>query len=286
MQSLRQLFQHYRKIHSALPSFNIDNFVIYQAIEIAVSQTNLPCLVQLSHGEDRFIRAERLFMLVKKAQADGLPIYLNMDHSQNLPRLKKLLQLGFDMVHFDGSGLNLSENLAKSLELSNFIHQQFPNPETRPLLEVEINKITSTSTGVSLENLTNPKEAFDFMQKTNADLLAVSLGNLHGRPPEGLQESLNLDLFQEITNLLPSRVFYTMHGGSGISSSQLSQTINRGVVKININTDLRLAYLKELRFELQNQNTEKIYEYYQPVVNLLQKIVTEKLLAFQNLSHV
>jgi len=78
----KQVFTDAQTNHTALPSFNIDTFEIYQAVESVVKELNLPCLVQLSEGEDKFIQAERLFMLVKKAQTDGLPIYLNMDHGK------------------------------------------------------------------------------------------------------------------------------------------------------------------------------------------------------------
>jgi len=106
MNTLRQYLDQYKSQHFAIPAFNIDCFEIYQAVEDVVAETGLPCIVQLSAGEDKFIQAERLFMLVKKARVDGLPIFLNMDHGKDLSRLEHLTSLGFDMVHFDGSNLD------------------------------------------------------------------------------------------------------------------------------------------------------------------------------------
>src|SRR3989339_970887 len=111
MKSLFEVFTQYRSRNHALPAFNIDSFEVYQAVEVAVRDTALPCIVQLSPGEDKFIQAERLFLLVRKANIDGLPIYLNMDHGHDTSRLLSLVSLGFDMVHLDGSDLEYSVNL-------------------------------------------------------------------------------------------------------------------------------------------------------------------------------
>ncbi len=277
---LRQLLLSYKEANRALPSFNIDTFAVYQAIEDAVAISKLPCLVQLSAGEDQFVQAERLFMLVKKAQADGLPIYLNMDHCHDLPRMKKLLQLGFDMVHFDGSALPFNENLQQSQDLLTFLQTTYPDAETRPLLEVEFNKINLVEHGIDPESLTTPEQASTFLQQAPADLLAISVGNLHGVPTSGLAEHIDLDLFQKIISACPTSTLFTMHGGSGLDPNELKKSIGLGVVKININTDLRLAYHSELKHQLEIQSTQKMYDYYKPVITKMREIATQKLLQF------
>ena len=74
MKSLSQILTSARQQQTAIPAFNIDSFEIYQAVESVVADINQPCIVQLSPGEDNFIQAERLFILVQKARLDGLPI--------------------------------------------------------------------------------------------------------------------------------------------------------------------------------------------------------------------
>ena len=271
---LKEIISNYKVEHSAMPSFNIDSFEIYQAVEAAVADTQLPCLVQLSANEDSFIQAERLFMLVKKANADGLPIYLNMDHGQDLPRLLQMVKLGFDMVHFDGSRLEYVENLNAA---TNFIAQvKTINPNL--IVEVEFNKINLVDKGVSPESYTSPEQAFEFMTKTDADLLAVSIGNLHG-VRANLPEIIDLSRFQEIINQLPNALF-TLHGGSGIQPELVASAIKMGIVKININTDLRLQFRKSLETNLQTNSSEKIYDYFAPAISDVQTVIKHKLLAF------
>lgn len=270
MQSLRQLFLGYQSQQKALPAFNIDCFEIYQAIEEAVRQTNLPCIVQTSTSEDQFLQAERLFLLVKKAQADSLPIYLNYDHGRDLARLEKLARLGFDMLHFDGSTIDYPTNLA--------LVKNFKTKFNFPLLEAEFNFINLTDHQPLINSLTNPAQALEFVTQSEADLLAVSVGNLHGVDPH-LPETLNLDLLAQIHQLLP-QTFLTLHGGSGINPSQISSAIKLGVVKININTDLRLAFRSALKKSFAQINSEKIYEFFTPVVSDLVALITQKLIQF------
>jgi fructose-bisphosphate aldolase class II len=266
MTPLKELFSNYFISHQAMPAFNIDSFEIYQAVEIAVAETRLPCIVELSPGEDKFITAEKLYLLVKKANLENLPIYLNLDHCQDLGRLVQVSHLGFNMIHFDGSKLSLDENLAQSINLISQVH-----PQT--LVEVEFNEIGSVE-------LTNPQTALAFISQTQADLLAVSIGNRHGNAPN-LPENIDLNLLSQIHQLLPG-TFLTLHGGSGIPEAQIKEAIKLGVVKININTDLRLAFLASLRHQLSSQDSEKVYDYFIPAIADLKKVIKEKLLKFSN----
>ncbi|MFA5750096.1 MAG: class II fructose-bisphosphate aldolase [Candidatus Shapirobacteria bacterium] len=272
MKNLKQILIEAQNNHTAIPSFNIDSFEIYQAVESVVKDLNLPCLVQLSEGEDKFIQAERLLILVKKAQIDGLPIYLNMDHGKNIDRLFHLVELGFDMVHFDGSDLDYQTNLATTTKFIQDIKSRFPDT----LIEAEFNKISLVDNQISPDSFTSPDQALEFINQTKADLLAVSIGNLHG-VSQTIPETINLELLQQIKTILPNQLF-TLHGGSGISPDEISASIKIGIVKININTDLRLQFLKSIKTELDNQKNDKIYDLLNPVIEDLKKIIKDKFL--------
>lgn len=271
---LKQLLSEYQQKHQAIPAFNIDSFEIYQAVEAAVSETNLPCLVQLSAGEDKFIHAQRLLMLVKKANSEGLPIYLNMDHGADTRRLEKCLSLGFDMVHFDASKMDYQT----ALETSQFFVKKVKTAYPQAIIEVEFNHINLVDTVPAPDSLTNPNQAKEFMDATGADLFAVSIGNLHG-VNLSLPEHLNLSLLRQIKDIL-GNTFLTLHGGSGIPLDQVQSAINLGITKINVNTDLRLRFLDSLRHQLTLQNSEKIYEYFDPVVTDLKELISQKLINF------
>lgn len=274
MISLRQQLLAYLSEHKAMPAFNIDSFEIFQAVEAAVAETKLPCIVQLSKNEDSFIEAEKLFLLVKKAQLNGLPIYLNMDHCHDLTRMANLVKLGFDMVHFDGSSLDYRENLDTATSFIQRLKEN--NPDI--VVEVEFNKINLIEAGVNPDSFTKPEQALEFVTQSKADLLAVSIGNLHGVNTT-TPEAINLDLFTQIAATLPSH-FFTLHGGSGIPIDQIKSAIRLGIVKININTDLRIQFLKSIREQLSIQTSEKIYDYFTPAIADVKKVMIEKLTNF------
>lgn len=270
--SLKEYLSQYSSQKKALPSFNIDCFEIYQAVESIVAETGFPCIVQLSSGEDKFIQAERLLMLVKKARIDGLPIFLNMDHAHDLTRLEKLISLGFDMVHFDGSDLSFDQNLK---DATNFIKNiKINNPDV--LVEVEFNKINLVDSQISPESFTDPDLAFDFISQSKADFLAISIGNLHGVSVDQ-PEVLDLELLKQIQSKLPQQ-FLTLHGGSGVSPDQISAAIKLGIVKININTDLRNEFLKSIKTNLDKVSSDKIYQLFNPIIDDLKVVVKNKFL--------
>lgn len=273
---LKQLLTDYKARQIAIPAFNIDAFEIYDGVEAAVRETSLPCIVQLSANEDKFVTAEKLFMLVKKANLEELPIYLNMDHGRDLERLEFLIRLGFDMVHFDGSVLSFADNLAKSAE---FISgAKSINPDV--IVEVEFDQINLIESGVSADSYTNPDKAVEFMGNSGADLLAVSIGNLHGVSTDQ-PEVIDLDLLGKISAALPDH-FFTLHGGSGISLEQTKSAISLGIVKVNINTDLRTIFRDTLMSSITSVDTVKAYEYLTPAINAVKDVAIEKLTRFAN----
>ena len=271
---LRQILSEYQQKHQALPAFNIDSFEIYQAVEMAVVELSLPCIVQLSPKEDSFIHAERLLMLVKKANAEGLPIYLNMDHGFDVNRLESCLRLGFDMIHFDGSKMDYATNLVATKYFIDKIRKKYP----QALIEVEFNHINLVDSSPSADSFTDPLQAKEFMTTSGADLFALSIGNLHGVSSNS-PEHLDISLLSEIGKIL-GNTFLTLHGGSGVAIDQIQSAINLGVVKININTDLRLNFIESLRHQLTVKQSEKIYDYLNPVIDDVKEIIKQKLISF------
>lgn len=281
MKTLRQQLFEYAASGKALPAFNIDTFEIYQAVEDSVKETGLPCIVQLSGGEDKFIHAERLLVLVKRAQLEGLPIYLNMDHGQDPVRLEKLISLGFDMVHLDGSHLDYETNLETTIKFVQALKPHYP--ET--LFEVEFNKINLVGTEVNPNSFTNPDQAFEFLSKTGADLIAISIGNFHGIS-EKLPEVLDINLLNKIKNKIPEDRFITLHGGSGISPEFITEAIRNGVVKININTELRNSFNQSVAKIYSQKVSQKIYDNLAPTIDSLKNVVKSKLLLFSTSNYV
>ncbi|MFA6602706.1 MAG: class II fructose-bisphosphate aldolase [Candidatus Shapirobacteria bacterium] len=280
MTSLLQLLASLRSQKLAVPAFNIDSWEIFQSIVRSLRAHPLPCIVQLSAGEDKFVEAENLFLLARRARIDGLPIYLNMDHGQDPTRLLSLVKLGFDMVHLDLSGKDYVTAVAQARD---FVKSaKSINPQV--IVETEFNHINLVGTDVDPSSWTDPAQASEFALTTKTDLLAVSIGNLHGVNTLA-PEKLDLTLLSAIRAAVPESLNFTLHGGSGLSREDITAAIAQGVVKININTDLRLQCKQSLLREINSTKSDKIYDYLSPVIDDLTTIINQKLLQFspQNL---
>jgi fructose-bisphosphate aldolase class II len=176
------------------------------------------------------------------------------------------------MVHFDGSTADYESNINLSQYFVNKIRAI--NPEI--LVEVEFNKIKAVGEAIDPESLTKVEEAKDFMNRSGAEMLAVSIGNLHGVNINS-PERLDLELLKKIAGVLPDK-FLAMHGGSGIDQVQLKEAIKMGIVKINVNTDLRLAFRKGMIKGLAENKGDKVYEWMRGAVEEVKRVVRERLL--------
>lgn len=227
VKTLRQLLIKYQTEGKAIPAFNIDSLEKYQIIEELVKETSLPCIIQLSSIENKTIPAEHLLVLVKKARADGLPIYINMDHSTDQVYLEKLINLGFDMVHFDGSKMDYFTNLETSSKFIHTLKKYYPNI----LFEVGLNHYYSDNSPISKNIFSYPSLVNEFIIKTSADLLAISTEDITSNTNS---EIFNLNLLTKIKHKLPEDRFLSLHCESNIDDRQICQAIQFGVVKINL----------------------------------------------------
>jgi fructose/tagatose bisphosphate aldolase len=110
-------------------------------------------------------------------------------------------------------------------------------------VECELGGITGDediAEAVAAGALTDPVEAVEFMATTRADCLAVSIGNVHGvyRDPPDLDWARLAEIRSRVTQPL------SLHGASGIPPAMLRRAIDAGIAKVNVNTELRQAYLE------------------------------------------
>ncbi len=280
MSDLKYYFQKARSEGWALGAFNVSNLETLKAVVTAAKKLKAPILIEASGGELKFIGTKSLRNMADNLAAEArVPVFLNVDHGKEEWQIKEGLINNFDLIHFDGSVLPYEVNLKKAWQVSYAAHRQ------NILVEGEIDHIEGSSAlhqGKIKDNrikinYTDPKKAQEFCQETNVDLLAVSVGNIHGVFSKQ-KEKLDLPLLKNVKNSV--KCFLSLHGGSGIKREDLKKAIKNGIVKINVNTDLRLAYRRALERELKKNQAAAIYEYMPPVIEAVQKVVEEKIKLF------
>jgi len=263
MKNLKYYFQKAQKEGFAVGQFNFSDFTQMKAIVSAAQKNKSPIILGTSENESKFFGLEEAVALRDALRKKyKVPLFLNLDHGKSFEYIKQAVIAGYDMVHFDGSKLPLAENIKISKQVVTYAGKK------GILVEGEVGRIGTDASRVYMEefvikeeDLTKPEEAKEFLKKTGVDLLAVSVGNFHGIEISGIDPNLRLDVLASIKKET-GRTFLTLHGGSGTDSEDIKKAIRLGIVKININTELRLAFTGRLRKSLETDKDEIVpYKY-------------------------
>ncbi|OGZ18610.1 MAG: hypothetical protein A2175_02560 [Candidatus Nealsonbacteria bacterium RBG_13_42_11] len=266
----------------AVGQFNISNLETIKAIVQAAQKLKSPVIIGTSEGESKFIDLDQAVALIRSFREEtGLPLFLNLDHGKSSEYIKEAVDSGYDAVHFDGSKLSLEENIKTAKEIVKYAHKK------EILTEGEISFIGGASEvlekipEIKEEDLTDPEEALRFITETGVDSLAINVGTFHGVDVFGKKPHINLQRLKEIKNKVGDKVFLVLHGGSGVPEEDIKEAIESGIVKININTELRLAFTNTLKKILEENPKETTpYKYMPKVIEEVQKVVEEKIQLF------
>jgi len=282
MKTLKEYIQIAEEKKVAIGHFNISNIETLWAIFNAARSINVPVIIGVSEGERNFIGVKQAAELIISIREEfDYPIFINADHSYSFERVRDAVDAGFDMVIFDGAELPFDENVKEVFRCVEYVKKTRPNV----LVEAELGFIGKSSqvlesipSGITEETQTAPEDAKRFVEESGIDLLAPSVGNIHGIIKSG-NPKLNIERIRDIRQA--AGVPLVLHGGSGISDEDFKNAINAGISIIHINTEIRVAYQKALKLSLQDNPDETTpYKIMKPVVNEMYKVVEAKLRLF------
>jgi len=234
----------------AVGAFNANNMEIVQAIAIAAEKERAPVIMQASQGAIKYAGLDYIIGLVKiAAENTRVPIALHLDHGTSFEQVVRCIRGGFSSVMYDGSALPLEDNIRitrKVLEIA------------RPIgvsVEAELGKIGGTEDDISVKEslFTDPGEAEIFVRETGVDALAIAIGTAHGQYKG--EPKLDFARLEEIRKRV--KVPIVLHGSSGVPDESITRAISLGVRKVNIDTNIREAFVFRLREEI-NRNPEEI----------------------------
>jgi len=235
----------------AVGAFNANNMEIVQAIIAAAEKEQAPVIMQASQGAIKYAGLEFITGMVKiAADAARVPVALHLDHGTDFDQVVKCIRSGFTSVMYDGSKLPLEENIAitnKVLEI------------TRPIgvsVEAELGKIGGTEDDVHVSDreamYTDPDEARYFVEKTGVESLAIAIGTAHGQYKG--EPQLDFARLEKIKKLV--KIPIVLHGSSGVPDEAVRRAISLGVCKVNIDTNIREAFVWEMRRRIEADPTE------------------------------
>lgn len=286
MKTLREYIAEAEEKKTAIGHFNISDSVAFWAVVNGAKKLNLPVIIGVSEGERDFIGIKEVKAMVETVKSEGLPVFLNADHTYSTERIKEVIDAGFDAAIIDGAEKSFEENLTMTKESVNYRNSK--NPET--LIEAELGYIGKSSkvweevpTGAEAV-MTDPEEARQFVTETGVDLFAPAVGNIHGMAKNLNVNFEKLDIARITAIREASGVPLVLHGGSGITDVEFRQAIQAGISIVHINTEIRVAYRQGLQKSL-SENIDEVapYKFLRLGRDGMQAVIEKRLALFNNL---
>lgn len=226
--------------HYAIGAFNVTNIETTQAVILAAEDLKSPVIVQTSEKALDYAGFDNLVSVVLgMAKKSSVPVVAHLDHGRSLDIVKRCLLAGYSSVMLDLSKETFAENLRHTQEIVAMAKKHGAS------VEAELGGIMGREDYIENKapKLTDPDEAEEFVKKSGVDALAVGIGNAHGVPTA--KEKLHFDLLEKIQQA--TNFPLVLHGASSSDPADITKAIRLGVVKINIDTDLRLAFTGAMR---------------------------------------
>jgi len=267
--SAKPLLQKARAHGYAIGAFNFNNLEQLQAIISAAEAEKSPVIVSTSEGAIQYATMAQLVAMAHvAAKATRIPVVLHLDHGKDPDIVKQAIKSGYTSVMFDGSSRPYGQNVLLTKELVTLAHR------CRVPLEAELGvlKGIEDNVGATKNILTDPVQAQEFIQKTGCDSIAVAIGTSHGVHKFKGQAHLDFQRLREIAALV--KIPIVLHGASGVlenlvmeaehygahlgeahgvDDNSILNAIKIGVAKVNIDSDLRLAFIDAVRKVIHDQ---------------------------------
>ena len=250
----------------AVGAFNINNMEFVQGIMDAAAEENSPVILQTSSSAIKYARIPYLRKMIEAGlEEHDIPVALHLDHGPDFETCKLCVDNGYTSVMFDGSKYDFEKNIELTKQVVDYAH------EYGVVVEAELGKLAGVEDDVNVaENdamYTDPEQALEFVQRTGCDSLAIAIGTSHGAYKFKGEARLRFDILEKVKELMPN-VPIVLHGAStvipeyvemcnkyggnmpgakGVPDEMLHEASMRGVSKINVDTDLRLAMTAAIR---------------------------------------
>lgn len=264
----KEMFEKAYKGGYAVGAFNVNNMEMIQAIVEAANECRSPVILQVSAGARKYANPIYLRHLVQAAvETTDIPIAMHLDHGADFEICKASIDGGFTSVMIDASSKPWEENIALTKKVVEYAHAH------GVVVEAELGKLAGVEDDVKVEAhdamFTSPDEVEEFTSRTGIDSLAIAIGTSHGayKFKPGQDPKLRIDILEEIGRRLPGFPI-VLHGASsvpqdqvaivnkfggsmpnaiGIPESELKKAAALAVCKINIDSDLRVAFTAAIR---------------------------------------
>jgi tagatose 1,6-diphosphate aldolase GatY/KbaY len=257
----------------AVPAFNIHNLETLKAVLETARDLRSPVMIAATPGTVRYMGKEFLIKMMEAARKSyDIPVCFHLDHHEKLDDIKNLIHMGVPSVMIDASHYSFDENIRIVREI---VEYAAPFGVT---VEAELGRLSGMEDDLVVDErdqiYTNPKQANEFVTRTGIDSLAVAIGTAHGLYKG--EPKLDIDRLSAIQQEVD--IPLVLHGASGLPDELVRKTIERGICKVNVATELKMAFVKGLRSYLKaNPEANDPRYYFTDAVAGMKKVVADKI---------
>lgn len=296
----KSMFERAYKEHFSVGAFNVDNLETFQAVIEAAHETKSPVIIAITENVIKYFGITYLRHAIQAAIDEyDVEVALHLDHGRSVEICKYCIDNGFTSVMIDASAYDFEENIRQTIEVVEYAHAK------GVVVESELGAIAGIEDDLDVNDkygqFTHPSDVVEFVRRTNIDSLAIAIGTAHGayKFKPGQKPQLRFDILEEIEEQLPGFPL-VLHGSSsvpqdrlalinqyggkmkeaiGIPEELLNKASKKSVCKINVGSDLRVAFTGEIRKVFFTQPEEfEIRKYTTPARKAVKEMVKDKMI--------
>lgn len=257
----------------AVPAFNISDYAMFLGIIDISEEKNAPVILGIHPDEVQHVGVEMIAAVAQRAHRSSVPIAIHWDHGASYEQILTAIRSGFTSVMIDGSMLPFEDNIAISRKVVHAAHAVGLS------VEGELGTIgqmdSQVEGGSDTIIYTNPDDALTFVESTAVDSLAVAIGTYHGIYPTTMKPELKLDLLKLIKDKVD--IPLVLHGGSNNPDDEIAEAVKLGINKINISSDIKVAYHTKMREVLADQSLREPLIIQPPCIEAMKVVAGQKI---------
>lgn len=276
VENMKSILNKAYKEKYAVPHFNINNLEWTRYILEECQKLNSPVIIGVSEGATKYMGGYNVVANMVKSLVDDLkitiPVVIHLDHGSSIESCKNALKAGFTSVMIDASKYELEENIKITKEVSRMAE------EYNASIEAEIGHIGGKEDDTVSESMyANVDDCITLCNSVNLTALAPALGSVHGlykgEPKLGFERMLEISKKVNLPLVL--------HGGTGIPDDKIIKAIECGTCKINVNTELQIAWKKGVdEFIHKNESTYDPRKVISGGESYLKQVIDNKVMLF------
>lgn len=271
--SSTRMLQKARQEGYCVPAFNVHTLEMLQAVVDAAEDAQSPLILQSTVGTVKHLGADYLVAAATVASnRAGIPIALHLDHCTEFETIIQCIRAGYTSVMIDASMHSFEENVARTKKVVEIARAVGVN------VEAELGKVGGVEDEIVVADhealMADPEECRSFVERTGVATLAPAIGTAHGMYKG--EPNIDFNRIRQIANLIDTPL--VLHGGSGIPAEQVRRAVSLGMAKMNVATELRIAFsdaIKKVFADHPEENDPR--KYMVPAKQAVRELVLEKI---------